>query len=203
MSTVISMNESSKPLTYRVAYWIAGHKLLATGIVILGVTGTAVLMDGVWQNPGPGTPVIVNAATSKVPLPDPLDKLCGAGLDAQVKSAKVALDKRDFRAANAALDRCASRMAKDSDAYKTYLKANGAFTKQLDAEQVAERKSELARKKKEGVRLGMSEQDALDSSWGKPMHINTTTNAIGTHAQWVYGNGYLYFTDGVLTSVQN
>lgn len=63
---------------------------------------------------------------------------------------------------------------------------------------------EKARKKREGVRLGMSKQDVLDSSWGKPDHINKTTTRYGTHEQWVYGGGnYLYFEDGILTSIQN
>jgi hypothetical protein len=63
-----------------------------------------------------------------------------------------------------------------------------------------------AQKKKEGVSIGMSKEDVLASSWGKPDHINTTTNAYGTSEQWVYGryhNGYLYFRDGILTSIQN
>lgn len=65
-------------------------------------------------------------------------------------------------------------------------------------------KAEKARKKKEGVTIGMSEQDVLDSIWGKPQSINTTTNAYGSRAQWVYGGrNYLYFEDGKLTSIQH
>lgn len=60
-----------------------------------------------------------------------------------------------------------------------------------------------AQKKREGVRIGMSEQDVLDSSWGKPTKVNRTTSKYGVHEQWVYGGGYLYFEDGVLTSIQN
>lgn len=63
---------------------------------------------------------------------------------------------------------------------------------------------EKARKKKEGVSIGMSQQDVIDSSWGRPEHVNTTTTARGTRQQWVYGSrGYLYFDDGVLTAIQN
>jgi len=59
-------------------------------------------------------------------------------------------------------------------------------------------------KKLTGVQIGMFEQDVLDSSWGKPLHVNTTTNARGVLAQWVYGgNNYLYFENGVLTSISN
>lgn len=64
--------------------------------------------------------------------------------------------------------------------------------------------AEKAKKKSEGVSIGMSQQDVLDSSWGKPQHINRTTTAAGTHEQWVYNlRSYLYFTNGVLTSIQN
>jgi hypothetical protein len=50
----------------------------------------------------------------------------------------------------------------------------------------------------------MTPADVEASSWGKPQKINTTTNKWGESQQWVYGNGgYLYFENGVLTSIQN
>lgn len=59
-------------------------------------------------------------------------------------------------------------------------------------------------RKREGVRVGMTKADVLASSWGRPQHVNTTTTSAGTTEQWVYGIGnYLYFTDGILTAVQN
>ncbi|MBO9647406.1 MAG: hypothetical protein J7605_02765 [Variovorax sp.] len=65
-------------------------------------------------------------------------------------------------------------------------------------------REEQERKKQQGVAIGMSKQQVLDSSWGKPRSINTTTTAGGTREQWVYGDGnYLYFTNNVLTSIQN
>lgn len=60
-----------------------------------------------------------------------------------------------------------------------------------------------AKKKKEGVNIGMSKQDVLDSSWGRPSHINRTTTARGTREQWVYDGNYLYFDADTLTSIQN
>lgn len=84
-----------------------------------------------------------------------------------------------------------------------------------EAERIAKEKAEAeerarkeveekARKKSEGVRIGMSKQDVLDSSWGKPYDINTSTGSWGVHEQWVYGGGnYLYFENGILTSIQN
>ncbi len=51
--------------------------------------------------------------------------------------------------------------------------------------------------------IGMSECAAA-AAWGRPEKINRTTSARGTRAQWVYGgHNYLYFDDGVLTTVQN
>ena len=67
------------------------------------------------------------------------------------------------------------------------------------------RAQEIAKQKKsEGVRLGMTPADVEASRWGKPQRINNTTNKWGVKQQWVYGNGnYLYFENGVLTSIQN
>lgn len=58
-------------------------------------------------------------------------------------------------------------------------------------------------------KVGMSASVALNSSWGKPDDINKTVNAYGVSEQWVYrGTGYaksryLYFKNGVLTSMQD
>jgi hypothetical protein len=68
---------------------------------------------------------------------------------------------------------------------------------QADARRLA------AEKRKEGVVLGMTKDEVRASSWGRPRDINRTTNRFGTTEQWVYDGGYLYFTDGVLTSIQN
>lgn len=65
----------------------------------------------------------------------------------------------------------------------------------------AQRKTEA---RKRGVSVGMSKEQVLESSWGKPQSVNTTTTAHGVREQWVYGNrNYLYFTDGTLTSIQH
>lgn len=65
--------------------------------------------------------------------------------------------------------------------------------------------AEKIRKAKPGVKIGDRADFVIkNSSWGKPNSINRTTNKYGTHEQWVYGDGnYLYFENGVLTSIQN
>lgn len=63
---------------------------------------------------------------------------------------------------------------------------------------------EAKRKKTEGVKIGMTMDDVVASSWGKPNRINRTTSTRGTREQWVYGNNhYLYFDENILTSIQN
>ena len=40
-------------------------------------------------------------------------------------------------------------------------------------------------------------------AWGSPVSINTTETARVVHEQWVYGGGrYLYFDNGILTTIQ-
>ena len=61
-----------------------------------------------------------------------------------------------------------------------------------------------AEAKSKGVSIGMSEDDVRNSSWGSPESINTTTTGDTVHEQWCYANNnYLYFDDGILTTIQN
>lgn len=62
---------------------------------------------------------------------------------------------------------------------------------------------EKAERKKQGVRIGMTAEEVVDSMWGKPQSINRTIGSWGTHEQWVYGGrNYLYFENGILKSIQ-
>ncbi len=103
-----------------------------------------------------------------------------------------------------AISRLRSHFPEDA---KPFVAVEGRLQVQLDARLAADRKridaAEKARKRKEGVSIGMSREDALASSWGKPRKVNTSTYTFGTHEQWVYDGGYLYFQNGVLTSIQN
>lgn len=55
-----------------------------------------------------------------------------------------------------------------------------------------------------GVLIGMTTAQVLATKWGKPNAINRTTNASGSTEQWVYGAGnYLYFSNGLLQTIQN
>ena len=61
------------------------------------------------------------------------------------------------------------------------------------------------RAKLPGVSIGMTADQVINkSSWGRPGSVSRTTTAAGTREQWVYGgSNYLYFTNGVLTAIQN
>ncbi len=55
------------------------------------------------------------------------------------------------------------------------------------------------------VFVGMTKEQAR-LSWGDPDDINRTVTRHSTDEQWVYdgyGHGYLYFTNGRLTAIQN
>jgi hypothetical protein len=93
--------------------------------------------------------------------------------------------------------------AQEAEEAKQYaeMKARDA----VQAKQQAAWKAEAARLAAlPGVRIGMSADAVLTkSSWGKPASVNRTTTAYGTREQWVYGGNYLYFTNGILTAIQN
>lgn len=108
-----------------------------------------------------------------------LDKLDPTG------AAKLATMRRD-------IDRLAEEIRQ----------TNAAEARAAQIRQKAIDAAESKVKKSQGVHIGMSAQDVLDSSWGRPRTINRSVYSFGTREQWVYGDGnYLYFSDGVLTSV--
>lgn len=90
----------------------------------------------------------------------------------------------------------------------TYRAEWGKNRSALDRVEEKDRKKALAadraERRSKGVRLGMTAEEVLMSKWGRPEHINRTTSLGGTREQWVYGGrNYLYFENGILTSIQN
>jgi hypothetical protein len=45
--------------------------------------------------------------------------------------------------------------------------------------------------------------DMARKSWGAPSDINRTVGSWGVHEQWIYGDTYLYFENGILKSWQD
>lgn len=52
------------------------------------------------------------------------------------------------------------------------------------------------------VRIGWNKAKCR-MSWGEPRDINTSIGVWGRHEQWCYNSSYLYFENGILTSIQN
>lgn len=50
--------------------------------------------------------------------------------------------------------------------------------------------------------IGMTQEQVLSSTWGSPKKKNKTTTASGVTEQWVYDYGYIYFTNGYVTAIQ-
>jgi hypothetical protein len=77
-----------------------------------------------------------------------------------------------------------------------YERESAQLRKKADADHRAQRR-------KEGVTIGLPQEDVLMSSWGKPEAVNKTVTSRCTREQWVYGSGnYLYFEGDVLKSFQ-
>ncbi|HWD20492.1 MAG TPA: hypothetical protein VHB20_14565 [Verrucomicrobiae bacterium] len=55
--------------------------------------------------------------------------------------------------------------------------------------------------KEHKICIGMTEEECR-LSWGKPRKINSTSTRFGRSEQWVYGDSYVYFDDGVISSTQ-
>lgn len=100
----------------------------------------------------------------------------------------------------AALD---SLQAMNEKPDRTLIRQRARLVADIEKAAAAARKAALAEKKKRGVSPGMTGQDVIESSWGRPERINRTDYPGGYREQWVYGGGnYLYFHNGVLTSIQ-
>jgi hypothetical protein len=50
--------------------------------------------------------------------------------------------------------------------------------------------------------LGMTSAMAKES-WGEPEKVNRTVGTYGQHEQWIYGQTYLYFENGILKTWQD
>lgn len=89
-----------------------------------------------------------------------------------------------------------------------YAEAHQAMRKRQAAEEESAARAvsaAKARASKPGARIGMTMKQVInETEWGKPGSINRTTTSNGTTEQWVYGGrNYLYFRNGVLTTIQN
>lgn len=110
--------------------------------------------------------------------------------------------EEQIRAAEAERAQRAQQQAREMDAAEA---ARAAETRRLEAALRAAEQERAARAKRPGARLGMSPSDVIErTNWGRPVTVNRTTTASGVREQWVYSSKhYLYFTNGVLTAIQD
>lgn len=189
--------------SYLIGAYLGRHKF----VVACGLA--ALVGYGMWPTPsvGPadaaplpvGTP---SASAPKIPVvAAPALNPCDTGAEARLTKAQAFLTAGDPDSAFDVLQPCRSTLSAEGKVLMG--KALTQSSAKRDKEAAAEAKRIRAEKKRTGVLVGMSAQDAIDSSWGKPRKVNRTTTAHGVSEQWVYDGGYLYFRDGVLTSIQN
>lgn len=79
-----------------------------------------------------------------------------------------------------------------------------ALEKKIIGKQVENNKNEAEYAKKSNLQIGMTAEEVRGSKWGLPNKINKTTTEYGISEQWVYSDyKYLYFENGVLTTIQD
>ena len=133
------------------------------------------------------------------------DALQAADLKQMVKEAEIKSHLADLSdPAKSAANRSLAFERLSADYPDVAAKNEEVAKRQIAAAERKEQEAERKQKRSQGVHIGMSKEDVLASSWGRPEKVNTTTNVYGTREQWVYGGrNYLYFENGVLTSIQN
>ncbi len=200
-------------LSHSLGKFVAANKVVSVAIVVSAaiivlVARSVASFASAENSKNSHSTSAIKAATivAAVPAPvrvDPMLEACTTHVAKVTAKAKALLAKGDAGASFGVLHECYKYLKAPND-IALYQSATVAATKKTKlANEKAERQAK-AQKKSEGVSIGMSQQDALDSSWGRPTKVNRTTTGKTVSEQWVYeGSGYLYFTDGVLTAYQN
>ena len=97
----------------------------------------------------------------------------------------------------------AQAQAREDAAAAEAKRKRAAAAAKMAQEEQARREYVAARLARGGVRVGMSQQQVLASSWGEPEKRNHNITPTGDAEQWVYPNQhFLYFINGTLTGVQ-
>lgn len=86
-----------------------------------------------------------------------------------------------------------------SDAYASLI---SDARKQLDEKNKETGENKRSASKKRSPAIGMTAEEVLESTWGRPQKINKTTYSWGTTEQWCYsGYRYIYFDNGTVSSI--
>lgn len=129
--------------------------------------------------------------------------MCQTEVPVLMEKAKSLFSSGDVHGAHQAMNACSGYLS-DKTALALAKKYLNTYSDQLAKDSARQAAAERARKKGEGVSVGMTKADVLASNWGKPKSINATTTARGNKEQWVYrDNNYLYFQGEILTTIQH
>ena len=85
---------------------------------------------------------------------------------------------------------------------------NAAVRREAESQQATEAATAAKKQRirdaiaENAIVVGMTREEAIES-WGRPVKINSSGGAYGSHEQWIYLHHYVYFADGFLTSWQN
>lgn len=191
-------------VSYKLGKLVARNKPASLVVLVGLVAGIVGFIEHTPSNSAPAA--MANSAavpTKAAAVPSAIETACTTGIDKKMTEAKKAMTEKDARRAFQVLYECRSWL-QDGPNHAYFVYAMAEAEKASNAAIAKERAAALAERKKQGVSLGMSQDDVMQSSWGRPSHVNRTTTAAGVREQWVYGlHNYLYFEDGVLTSIQN
>lgn len=132
-----------------------------------------------------------------------LDSLSGEGKkrdateDAKIQEVWRKAEDREIEAETKAFQKELSRQAAEALAIQQQIARERAqrlrrkYVNQVIAQNIIDRQ----------IWVGMTEAMARDSR-GEPSRVNRSGTAAGISEQWIYGNHYLYFDNGILTSWQ-
>ena len=85
-----------------------------------------------------------------------------------------------------------------------YPEVGKAYASEVGRLDKAEQAKQSRHLKSLGVHLGMSQEDVVASSWGRPRSVSRTSTGYGVTETWHYGYpNYLFFDNGRLTQVHN
>ena len=82
----------------------------------------------------------------------------------------------------------------DNKIFFNYLRE---YAKVYESNRIKETKSI----EKKEPKIGMTSEEVKNSTWGSPKKVNKDTYSWGTTEQWVYNQGYIYFTNDKVTSI--
>lgn len=127
---------------------------------------------------------------------------CVDQIDSLIKVASEKLKKNDPYGAESDLEKCTGTMI-DPKAIALLEKSSKLRVADQVKQQEKQDRIIKAEKKKKGVYIGMTKQDVLDSSWGKPERVSKTTTAFGETEIWHFSGGFLYFVGDSLNQIHN